>query len=370
MDGQTYNPLFETMAQSPQGDLLLEFNLRSPYDSTQVWVDGAIVETVGANAARQIETVAVPVLSDGPVAAFARGFRDGSTYDSVSRAYDAVAFGDPVFSYANDLDLDIQADDFQRNGFLWLQPAGFSNGALHSNHPYADDASLTATLAVPIRIAQTTTLSFDEIAIVEPGDPGTVFGDGAFWDYVVVEGTTDGKTWIPVADGWDARDDAAWLTAFNTGGSGTSSMYRPRAIVLNDTFAKAEVVLLRFRLYADSYVTGWGWAIDNIAVTPSGPSDAGDLPGPVALEQNYPNPFNPSTSIAFSLDRAGPVKLRIYDTRGRLVRTLVDEPREAGPHRVTWDGRDDRDRGTAAGVYFYRMDAGGQVLQRKMTLIK
>ena len=105
-------------------------------------------------------------------------------------------------------------------------------------------------------------------------------------------------------------------------------------------------------------------------VTPSGVSGAGDLPRPLALGQNYPNPFNPRTTIAFELDRAGPVKLQVYDARGRLVRTLADEQREAGAHSVSWDGRDDRGQGSAAGVYLYRLEAGGETLQRKMTLIK
>ena len=48
------------------------------------------------------------------------------------------------------------------------------------------------------RRADNATLSFDEIALVEPGDPGSVFGDPAFWDYVVVEGSRDGVTWLPV----------------------------------------------------------------------------------------------------------------------------------------------------------------------------
>ena len=94
------------------------------------------------------------------------------------------------------------------------------------------------------------------------------------------------------------------------------------------------------------------------------------MPTTAALGQNFPNPFNPRTTIRFSTARSGPVKLQVYDVRGRLVRTLVDESRPAGPYSEVWDGRDSRGAGSAAGIYFYRLEAGGQVLQEKMTLLK
>ena len=75
-------------------------------------------------------------------------------------------------------------------------------------------------------------------------------------------------------------------------------------------------------------------------------------------------------TIAFNLSGSGPVKLQVFDARGRLVRTLVDESRPAGPHRVSWDGKDNGGRSAAAGVYMYRLSAGEFTQQRKMTLLK
>jgi hypothetical protein len=95
-----------------------------------------------------------------------------------------------------------------------------------------------------------------------------------------------------------------------------------------------------------------------------------DLPRVTSLAQNYPNPFNPQTFIEFALPRAGRVTLRIYDGRGRLVRTLVDEVRGAGPHRVRWDGADDGGRAAASGVYHYVLKTADGDLQRKMTLLR
>ena len=88
------------------------------------------------------------------------------------------------------------------------------------------------------------------------------------------------------------------------------------------------------------------------------------------LEQNYPNPFNPSTSIAFGLNGPGQVSLRIYDATGRLVRTLVEESREAGVYHEIWDGRDNGGRAIASGIYFYRLITGDFVQTKKMLLLR
>ncbi len=103
----------------------------------------------------------------------------------------------------------------------------------------------------------------------------------------------------------------------------------------------------------------------------------GDEPGdelvPVralALAQNCPNPFNPSTTIDFSLDRGGRVRLAVFDLQGRLVRTLVDDERGAGEHQVTWDGRTDQGGRAASGPYLYRLETAARVMSRIMTLVK
>lgn len=102
-------------------------------------------------------------------------------------------------------------------------------------------------------------------------------------------------------------------------------------------------------------------------------TDAGDaqpLPA-ITLSRNTPNPFNPRTEISFGVARNGAqVALRIYDLAGRLVRTLLDEPRPQGRHTVAWDGADDHGRVVPAGVYVYRLDQDGQSLSRRMTLLK
>jgi hypothetical protein len=88
------------------------------------------------------------------------------------------------------------------------------------------------------------------------------------------------------------------------------------------------------------------------------------------LYQNTPNPFNPVTLIRFSTARAGPISLRIYDERGRLVRTLISGQLPAGAHEVVWDGRDEAGRTVASGNYYYRLRTADRTLRQKMMLIR
>jgi flagellar hook assembly protein FlgD len=62
--------------------------------------------------------------------------------------------------------------------------------------------------------------------------------------------------------------------------------------------------------------------------------------------------------------------MRVYDVRGALVRGLVDENRGSGLHSATWDGRDNRGRRAASGVYYVRFQAGGKAWQQKVVLVR
>ena len=76
----------------------------------------------------------------------------------------------------------------------------------------------------------------------------------------------------------------------------------------------------------------------------------------LTLGQNKPNPFNPTTEIRYNLSSPGNADLRIYDTHGRQVRSLVEQVEQAGEHVVVWDGRDDVGQSLASGVYYYKLN--------------
>jgi len=95
----------------------------------------------------------------------------------------------------------------------------------------------------------------------------------------------------------------------------------------------------------------------------SGP--VGSKPSVFRLAQNYPNPFNPSTVIGYQIPVSVFVNLSVYNFLGQKVRTLVNEKRAAGPHRVTFNGA-----GLPSGIYFYKFKAGGFDESRKMLLLQ
>jgi len=99
---------------------------------------------------------------------------------------------------------------------------------------------------------------------------------------------------------------------------------------------------------------------------------APDLPKTFDLAQNAPNPFNPSTTIKYSIPEGKSVyvNLKVYDLRGHLVRTLVDDIREPGIYNIFWDGIDEAGHKISSGVYFYTMHAGKFFRTRKLVLIK
>ncbi len=90
-----------------------------------------------------------------------------------------------------------------------------------------------------------------------------------------------------------------------------------------------------------------------------------NTPRSYSLSQNYPNPFNPSTSIEYGLPKAEFVKLVVYDIIGRVVSTLVNEYKQAGSYRVSFNASD-----LASGVYFYRISSGDFTSVKKMLLVK
>ena len=85
---------------------------------------------------------------------------------------------------------------------------------------------------------------------------------------------------------------------------------------------------------------------------------------------NYPNPFNPETTLNFSIHKPEHVELKVYNIKGQLVKTLVDEKMEPGIHKVIWKGRNNNDRQVSSGVYFVKLKANSNSDIKKMILLK
>ncbi len=102
--------------------------------------------------------------------------------------------------------------------------------------------------------------------------------------------------------------------------------------------------------------------------------DEKKVPTAFILRQNNPNPFNPSTTITIQIPDDSvvrlPASLDVYDLHGRLVRKLIDRELDPGIHHVVWDGRDERGRPVASGIYLYILRRGHEIHTRKMSMVK
>ena len=95
------------------------------------------------------------------------------------------------------------------------------------------------------------------------------------------------------------------------------------------------------------------------------------LPTSFSLVDNFPNPFNPTTTIQYALPQAADVELTVYNVVGQVVRTLVAERQSAGRYAVEWDATDDSGHSLSSGMYFYRLQAGGEFREvKKMLLLR
>ncbi len=152
--------------------------------------------------------------------------------------------------------------------------------------------------------------------------------------------------------------------------------WQVRSFAVGDHTPLSEVFYLRFDASDASPWSIVEAGIDAVTVSlltcdaagvPAGAGGSSSL----SLHANQPNPFTGETGIGFVLPQGSSVTLTVYDASGRLVRRLLtDDPRSAGEHAVSWDGRDDAGHPAASGTYFYRLTAGSEVATRKMVLLR
>ena len=369
---QAYPPLAPTLhditVPNPNTGLLkIRFLANSTYDSVQVLVNNQIVDRLfnvpaGADTFGLYQTTPPEYVTAQVI-----GFTAGASSASDQKSNQIYAAVDTVNENFDDYNSTFFGD------FQILDVTGFSNPALHSDHPYTDQTTYYSYLGTPITLKAGAYFSYDDVAIVEPGDAGTVYGDNNFWDYVTVQASDDGDNWINIVEPYDCRYDPAWESAYNNGTDGDESMYRNHNISLTNYFPVNTNIYIRFKLYADANTHSWGWAIDNILSNNS----VSGLENETTLSRfrligNYPNPFNPSTTIVFTLKQKTNVTLEIFNSKGQKVRALLQQQPMAGGqvHQIVWDGRNTRQQKVSSGLYIYRLRTPEHTAVKRMLLLK
>ncbi len=151
---------------------------------------------------------------------------------------------------------------------------------------------------------------------------------------------------------------------------GTTSQFK--GIILCQTLISMNTgATVNGRLLAQTAVTlDQNTVVQSNSITAITDSELPIQENDLVLEKNYPNPFNPSTSISFYLNDKAAVKLSVYNTKGQLIKTLVNESLNSGQHSIVWNGTDLNNMAVASGIYFYNLQSKDFSSSKKMILIK
>lgn len=181
-----------------------------------------------------------------------------------------------------------------------------------------------------------------------------------FWRWLGVEQPAYDNASISISTDYDT-----WLTLWSNPEEITDDSWQEIIIDISQYADDQETVYLRWTMgVTDGGWTYCGWNIDDVEILAIEGiiTDTDDDNLTFALHlHNYPNPFNPVTNIAFRIsNKQQQVNLNIYNIKGQLVRSLVNEELPAGEHNIIWDGRDQSDRPAATGIYFYQLRIDNQ----------
>ena len=319
-------------------------NTKSSYDSLVIKANN-VKRDVFQNVDKSDSTNFVFEVDDkGDYTIQAFGYKDGLEYPS--NEYDIILNPtlQPRTEYSTTFS-DLVGDEFGLDRFRIGIQGGFEGRQLHTEHPYEsgvaggydDGYSVHALLNIPIIITDyTPSIRFKEIVLVEPGEPGTSFGDWNFWDYVIVEASKDGVYWRRLIDGYDSDADPAWRTAYNIGEFGSPDLIRDRQINFSPHFSVGDTVKVRFRMFSDDLTVSWGWMVDDLYIQKDLPVVQGieftELDKDISI---YPNPTSGEFSIDFNDTWQGDVDCKITDIFGRSIYTnTLDNKSSNSSHKI------------------------------------
>ncbi|MCD4828495.1 MAG: carboxypeptidase regulatory-like domain-containing protein [Candidatus Cloacimonetes bacterium] len=247
------------------------------------------------------------------------------------------------------------ADDFESGLDNWTTTGSWNTTTNESHSPshsltdsptgnYGNNSNTSATLAqdIDLTTAENASVSFWAKWDIESG-----------YDYCYLQARQVGQT--------------QWTSLGSLSGEND---WAQQQFSLNQFCGQQ--IQLRFRFETDTYVTDDGIYIDDFTIYMDYPLDLtnGDVDAFTRLRGNYPNPFNPETRVAFDLAHPGAVNLRVFNTRGQLVATLVNTDLPAGTHSVVWDGQNSHGAPVASGIYLFRLETDNATMVRKGLLLK
>ena len=354
IDGILVIPTFQNAYMSPDGKFNYTIKFSFPFDSTEVYLDDALIKTIYDNDLGSTLETLESQGQEGTLNLRLDPYFDGDKYRSSEIELPVFQTNDIAASYGTDF-IDAQSD-FTGTDFEVVNQGLFLDEALHSPHPYAIDRNYVTYLRTPVTVSETNSmLTYRDVALIEAGESGSEFGDSDFYDYVVVEASNNGLDWIPLEDGYDMDLYGAWRAAVNRGEDGNPDLFEDHEINLLDHFEVGDNILIRFRLFSDPGTVEYGWVLDDLYIQEERPLSVGPKS---QLLEIYPNPASEFTTIKFNqqIDQT----LEVFNLNGQRIEELKVESNQTF---ITWNVGH-----LPTGVYVIRYQEDGNPLGQKIMI--
>jgi hypothetical protein len=162
-----------------------------------------------------------------------------------------------------------------------------------------------------------------------------------------------------------------------TTGGGGAPLYQPNssypnivAVSRSYHYCKIEINdnILSFKALTPSGNVIDSFTIENPEVGTAPVEDT--VPSEFVFNPAFPNPFNQTTTISFSIPETNDVEMSIYNIQGQKIATLVNTTLKAGYHNVSWNGKNDLGQNVGSGIYIYKLQAGINIQNYKVLLLK
>ncbi len=317
---------------SPKKQLMLKVNLTEDYSKLEFYNNVQLIGQTNAASSGDV-VVSLPAVTPGMKSIKIIGYHDNAPVHSKTYSLEKWDVKDVTTSHAEYFG---NVNGIVLNGFVMGSFQGDQPGqlTLHSAHPYSSNADHRVVLLYPVVVAASqANVQYKDVALVEPALDGALFDTPDFNDYVVMEASKNGLDWIPIEDGYNARHVPEWATAFAAGTAGSRSLLQHHQVNLLDKFVAGDTLLFRYRLYSNASVTGWGAAVDYIAIQEE-PTALASTPGKDQLFV-YPNPTPSDATARYSINTSSDAVLEILDLAGRVVHTQSKNHQAAGTYETS-----------------------------------
>lgn len=341
---------------SEENSIVFTLENRDVYDSVSIYIDNELQDIQIPLNEDFVEIKAESSIGEHLIQAIA--YKDGIEYKSIAKNVEIIEINEPSSDYSCEFNLS-DNDEITGDLFTIRYAAGFMESeALHSIHDYEISSNDICMLKTPLIINQyDSKIEYKDVALIEPGVPNSEPGTYSFYDYVVVEASNNSFDWIAINGPYDATKFPEWEDAYNSGEDASNELYKNHVIDLHDYFNFNDTIIVRFRLYSDGYVVGWGWVVDDFKFNNTNTSVKNEIAkNEVSV---YPNPTSSYLNISINQNMKYS-KINLININGQLIKSIQ-------PSNNQYEYKIDV-RELAKGIYFLKFINAEESISKRVVI--